>query len=50
MHALSEKGLTPSMEILQNITISSLVVEWEQRFIWNGIQQGVEASEWGNDG
>ena len=40
MHALSEKGLTPSMEILQNITISSLVVEWEQRFIWHGIQQG----------
>ncbi len=40
MHALSEKGLTPSMEILQDITISSLVVEWEQRFIWHGIQQG----------
>ncbi|HYU73755.1 MAG TPA: hypothetical protein VEL31_13835, partial [Ktedonobacteraceae bacterium] len=40
MHALSEKGLTPSMQILQNVEVSSLVVEWEQRFIWHGMQRG----------
>jgi hypothetical protein len=40
VHALSEKGLTPSMQILQNVEVSSLVVEWEQRFIWHGIQRG----------
>jgi hypothetical protein len=40
IHALFEKGLTPSMQILQNVAVSPLVVEWEQRFIWHGIQQG----------
>jgi hypothetical protein len=40
MYALAERGLAPSMQILQQIEISPLVVEWEQRFIWHGIQQG----------
>lgn len=40
MHTLLEKGLTPSMQILHTVEVSSLVVEWEQRFIWHGIQQG----------
>ncbi len=40
MYALLEKDLTPSMQILQNIEVSPLVVEWEQRFIWNGVQRG----------
>jgi hypothetical protein len=40
MHALSEKGLAPSMQILQTVKVSPLVVEWEQRYIWHGIQQG----------
>jgi hypothetical protein len=40
MYALSEKGLTPSMQILQAVAVSPLVVEWEQRYIWHGMQQG----------
>jgi hypothetical protein len=40
MYDLSEKGLMPSMQILQNVNVSPLVVEWEQRSIWHGIQQG----------
>jgi hypothetical protein len=40
MHALSEKGLMPSMQILQTVEVSPLVVEWEQRYIWHGIQHG----------
>lgn len=28
------------MQILQNVEISPLVLEWEQRYIWHGIQQG----------
>ncbi len=40
MHALSERGLVPSMQILQHIGVSPLVVEWEQRYIWHGMQQG----------
>ncbi len=40
MHTLSEKGLKPFMQILQNVEVSPLVVEWEQRYIWHGIQQG----------
>lgn len=40
MYDLSEKGLTPSMHILQNVEVSPLVIEWEQRFIWHGIQRG----------
>ena len=40
MHALREKGLKPSMQILHTVEDSSRVVEWEQRFIWHGIQQG----------
>jgi len=39
MYALVKKGLEPSMRILQTIERSPLVVEWEQRFIWHGIQQ-----------
>lgn len=38
--ALSEKGLEPSMCILQTIADSALVVEWEQRYIWHAMQQG----------
>lgn len=30
----------PSMHILQKVNISPLVVEWEQHFIWHGIEQG----------
>jgi hypothetical protein len=40
MQALVEQGLQPSMQILHNVGISPLVLEWEQRFIWHGIQQG----------
>lgn len=40
MYALSEKGLEPSMCILQTVDASPLVVEWELRYIWHGIQQG----------
>lgn len=40
IQALSDKGLKPSMQIFQTIEISPLVVEWEQRYIWHGIQQG----------
>jgi hypothetical protein len=40
VHALSEKGLIPSMQILQTVDVSPLVVEWEQRYIWHGMQQG----------
>lgn len=40
VYALSEKGLTPSMQILQTVEVSPLVVEWEQRYIWHGIQWG----------
>ncbi|MBA2681297.1 MAG: hypothetical protein H0U76_23215 [Ktedonobacteraceae bacterium] len=40
IHALSEKGLTPSMQILQTVDVSPLVVEWEQRYIWHGMQHG----------
>jgi hypothetical protein len=39
MYDLTEKGLTPSMQILRHRTVSSLVMEWEQRCIWHGIQQ-----------
>ena len=39
MHTLSEKGLTPSMQILRHVDVSPLVMEWEQRYIWHGIQQ-----------
>jgi hypothetical protein len=37
---LSDRGLTPFMQILHAVDISPLVVEWEQRYIWHGIQQG----------
>lgn len=40
MHTLAEKGLMPSMQVLQTVEVSPLVVEWEQRYIWHGIQQG----------
>ncbi|MBO0794331.1 MAG: hypothetical protein J2P36_25740 [Ktedonobacteraceae bacterium] len=39
IHSLSEKGLTPSMQALHNVEVSPRVVEWEQRYIWHGIQQ-----------
>lgn len=39
MYSLSEKGILPSMQILHAVDISPLVVEWEQRYIWHGIQQ-----------
>lgn len=28
------------MQILQTVEVSPLVLEWEQRYIWHGIQQG----------
>ncbi len=37
---LAEQGLQPSMQILHCVETSPLVLEWEQRFIWHGIQQG----------
>jgi hypothetical protein len=40
VHALVEKNLTPSMQILHPIEVAPLVLEWEQRFIFHGIQQG----------
>jgi hypothetical protein len=40
IQALSDRGLTPFMRILHSVEISPLVVEWEQRYIWHGIQQG----------
>ncbi len=40
MYALAEKGLEPSMHILKSIEVSPLVIEWELRYIWHGIQQG----------
>jgi hypothetical protein len=40
MYALAEKRLEPSMHILKSIEVSPLVIEWELRYIWHGIQQG----------
>ncbi|MBV9709558.1 MAG: hypothetical protein JO011_01440 [Ktedonobacteraceae bacterium] len=40
IQALADRGLKPSMQILQTIETSPLVIEWEQRYIWHGIQQG----------
>jgi hypothetical protein len=40
MYDLAEKELMPSMQILKYIGVLPLVVEWEQRYIWHGIQQG----------
>jgi hypothetical protein len=40
MYDLTAKGLEPSMHILKSIDISPLVIEWELRYIWHGIQQG----------
>ena len=28
------------MHILHSVAVSPLVVEWEQRYIWHGMQQG----------
>lgn len=39
IQALANRGLKPSMHILQEIAVSPLVVEWEQRYIWHGIQR-----------
>jgi hypothetical protein len=46
MQALVEKGLKPTMQILHPVTISPLVLEWEQRFICHGIQQGWKLLNW----
>ncbi len=40
VQALAEKNLAPSMKILQSVEIAPFVLEWEQRFIFHGIQQG----------
>ena len=40
MYELAEKGLTPSMQILKTVESAPLVLEWEQRYIWHGMQQG----------
>lgn len=40
MHTLSTRGLTPSMQILQRVEPAPFVIEWEQRYIWHGMQQG----------
>lgn len=40
MYSLAEKGIVPSMQVLKSIEVSPLVVEWEVRYIWHGIQQG----------
>jgi hypothetical protein len=40
IYTLAEKELVPWMQILQHINITPLVVEWEQRYIWHGIQHG----------
>jgi hypothetical protein len=40
IQTLSDHGLTPFMQILHAVENSPLVVEWEQRYIWYGIQQG----------
>lgn len=40
IYALAEKGLMPSMQILRAIEVAPLVLEWEQRYIWHGMQQG----------
>ncbi|MBA2394326.1 MAG: hypothetical protein H0V70_16480 [Ktedonobacteraceae bacterium] len=46
MQALVEQGLQPSMQILYHVGISPLVLEWEQRFIWHGMQQGWRLLNW----
>ena len=46
MQALAEKALTPSMEILHSVEVAPLVLEWEQRFIFHGIQQGWHLLNW----
>lgn len=40
VHTLAEKGFTPTMQILKTVETAPLVVEWEQRYIWHGMQQG----------
>jgi hypothetical protein len=40
MHDLKQLGLKPIQRILLHVDIPPQVVEWEQRYIWNGIQQG----------
>jgi hypothetical protein len=46
MQALAEKALTPSMEILYTVEVAPLVLEWEQRFIFHGLQQGWNLLNW----
>jgi hypothetical protein len=40
VQALADKGLAPSMTILRAVDVAPLVLEWEQRFIFHGIEQG----------
>ena len=46
MQELAEQGLQPSMQILHHVEISPRVLEWEQRFIWHGIQQSWRLLNW----
>jgi hypothetical protein len=46
MQALTEKALTPSMEILLKVEIAPHILEWEQRFIFHGIQHGWNLLNW----
>jgi len=46
MQALAEKALTPSMKILHAVETAPLVLEWEQRFIFHGLQQGWNLLNW----
>ncbi len=40
VYDLSVKGLQPTMKILSDVEVAPAVVEWEQRYILHGIQQG----------
>ena len=46
MQVLAEKALTPSMKILHAVEIAPLVLEWEKRFIFHGIQHGWNLLNW----
>ncbi|QBD77803.1 hypothetical protein EPA93_18110 [Ktedonosporobacter rubrisoli] len=40
IQTLAERGLKPCMRIIRSVEVSPYVAEWEQRYIWYGIQQG----------
>lgn len=40
MHDLHVKGLRPTMEVLKEVEIAPMCIEWERRYILHGIQQG----------